>query len=59
MCIRDRLEAKSFIDVPAGKRMVLTAIAENEPILATKITGAGQRATLSAVLTPALTKGVM
>jgi len=36
----------------AGKRMVLTAIAENEPILATKITGAGQRATLSAVLTP-------
>lgn len=36
----------------AGKRMVLTAIAENEPILASKITGPGQRATLSAVLTP-------
>lgn len=36
----------------AGKRMVLTAIAENEPVLASKITGAGQRATLSAVLTP-------
>jgi pilus assembly protein CpaB len=35
-----------------GKRMVLTAIAENEPILASKITGSGQRATLSAVLTP-------
>jgi pilus assembly protein CpaB len=35
-----------------GKRMVLTAIAENEPILASKITGPGQRATLSAVLTP-------
>ncbi len=32
--------------------MVLTAIAENEPILASKITGPGQRATLSAVLTP-------
>jgi pilus assembly protein CpaB len=36
----------------SGKRMVLTAIAENEPILASKITGPGQRATLSAVLTP-------
>lgn len=36
----------------SGKRMVLTAIAENEPILATKVTGPGQRATLSAVLTP-------
>lgn len=36
----------------AGKRMVLTAIAENEPILASKVTGPGQRATLSAVLTP-------
>jgi pilus assembly protein CpaB len=36
----------------AGKRMVLTAIAENEPVLAVKITGPGQRATLSAVLTP-------
>jgi pilus assembly protein CpaB len=38
----------------AGKRMVLTAIAENEPILAAKITGPGQRATLSAVLTPGM-----
>ena len=38
----------------AGKRMVLTAIAENEPILASKITGPGQRATLSAVLTPGM-----
>lgn len=38
--------------ISAGKRMVLTAIAENEPILASKITGPGQRATLSAVLTP-------
>lgn len=40
--------------VSAGKRMVLTAIAENEPILASKITGPGQRATLSAVLTPGM-----
>src|SRR5207248_2313552 len=31
-----------------GRRVVLTAIEANEPILATKITGAGQRATLSA-----------
>jgi pilus assembly protein CpaB len=38
----------------AGKRMVLAAIAENEPILAAKITGPGQRATLSAVLTPGM-----
>lgn len=38
----------------AGKRMVLTAIAENEPILASKVTGPGQRATLSAVLTPGM-----
>jgi pilus assembly protein CpaB len=33
-----------------GRRVVLTAIEANEPILATKITGAGQRATLSALL---------
>lgn len=33
-----------------GKRMVLAAIAPNEPILAAKVTGAGQRATLSAVI---------
>jgi Flp pilus assembly protein CpaB len=31
-----------------GKRIVLTAIETNEPILNTKITGSGQRATLSA-----------
>jgi len=37
-----------------GKRTVLLAIAPNEPILATKITGAGQRDTLSAVLTPGM-----
>ena len=33
-----------------GRRVVLTAIEPNEPVLAPKITGAGQRATLSAVL---------
>ncbi len=34
----------------AGKRVVLTAIETNEPVLGTKITGAGQRATLSSLL---------
>jgi pilus assembly protein CpaB len=33
-----------------GKRIVLTPIELNEPILASKITGSGQRATLSAVI---------
>jgi pilus assembly protein CpaB len=33
-----------------GRRVVLTPIETNEPILATKITGPGQRATLSAAL---------
>jgi pilus assembly protein CpaB len=33
-----------------GKRIVLTAIEANEPILTTKITGSGQRATLSALI---------
>jgi pilus assembly protein CpaB len=33
-----------------GRRVVLTAIEANEPILASKITGSGQRATLSATL---------
>jgi pilus assembly protein CpaB len=37
-----------------GKRVVLTAIEANEPILASKITGSGQRATLSATLTDGL-----
>jgi pilus assembly protein CpaB len=35
-----------------GKRVVLTAIEPNEPVLAVKITGSGQRATLSALVTP-------
>jgi len=34
----------------AGKRIVLSPIEPNEPILAAKLTGPGQRATLSAVL---------
>jgi len=34
-----------------GRRVVLTAIEANEPILASKITGPGQRATLSAMIT--------
>jgi len=33
-----------------GKRIVLTAIETNEPVLAAKITGPGQRATLSALV---------
>jgi pilus assembly protein CpaB len=33
-----------------GRRVVLTAIEANEPVLASKITGPGQRATLSATL---------
>lgn len=35
-----------------GKRVVLTAIEPNEPVLTVKITGAGQRATLSALVQP-------
>jgi pilus assembly protein CpaB len=34
----------------AGKRIVLASIERNEPILRTKITGPGQKATLSAVI---------
>jgi pilus assembly protein CpaB len=33
-----------------GKRIVLSAIEQNEPVLALKVTGAGQRATLSALV---------
>jgi pilus assembly protein CpaB len=35
-----------------GKRVVLTGIEPNEPVLASKITGQGQRATLSALIAP-------
>lgn len=37
-----------------GRRVVLTAIEANEPVLALKITGPGQRATLSALVTPGM-----
>jgi pilus assembly protein CpaB len=37
-------------ELTSGKRIVLAPIDVNEPILATKITGPGQRATLSAML---------
>jgi pilus assembly protein CpaB len=50
----DSLPAGSFSKIEdvlqEGARVVLTSIEKNEPILATKITGPGQRATLSAVL---------
>jgi pilus assembly protein CpaB len=35
-----------------GRRVVLSSFEPNEPIVATKITGPGQRATLSAVINP-------
>jgi pilus assembly protein CpaB len=37
-----------------GKRVVLAAIEPNEPVLAVKITGSGQRATLSALVLPGM-----
>ena len=37
-----------------GKRVVLAAIAENEPVLKAKVTGPGQRATLSAIVAEGL-----
>jgi pilus assembly protein CpaB len=37
-----------------GSRVVLAAIERNEPVLALKITGAGQRATLSALVAPGM-----
>jgi pilus assembly protein CpaB len=39
-----------LLDAEKGNRQALQAIGANEPVLATKITGPGQRATLSAVL---------
>jgi pilus assembly protein CpaB len=37
-----------------GDRVVLAAIERNEPVLALKVTGAGQRATLSALVAPGM-----
>jgi pilus assembly protein CpaB len=45
---------KVLLDSQEGMRQVLTAIEPNEPILDWKITGPGQRATLSAVLDPGM-----
>jgi len=43
-----------MLDPKAGDRQVLVAIAANEPVLGSKVTGPGQRATLSAVLDPGM-----
>ena len=43
--------SSDLFDPKLGDRQVLTAIGTNEPILDWKVTGSGQRATLSAVLT--------
>ena len=37
-----------------GRRVVLAAVEQNEPVLALKVTGAGQRATLSALVKPGM-----
>ena len=42
--------AKADDDLTGGKRVVLAAIEPNEPMLASKMTGPGQRATLSAMV---------
>ena len=41
---------EALLDAKEGDRQVITAIGPNEPVLEWKITGPGQRATLSAVL---------
>jgi pilus assembly protein CpaB len=54
----DALPAGAFsriADLTSSKRVVLMAIDPNEEILAAKITGPGQRATLSAMLDPGMT----
>src|SRR5581483_10843935 len=51
---QDALPAGAFHKISevlsGGRRVVLTAIEPNEPVLALKITGAGERATLSALV---------
>jgi pilus assembly protein CpaB len=50
---QDAVPAGAFAkvsDVTSGKRIVLAAMEPNEPVLAVKITGPGQRATLSALV---------
>ena len=49
----DAIPAGTFAtiaELTQGKRIVIASIERNEPILRTKITGAGQKATLSAVI---------
>ncbi len=46
--------AKMSEVLAGGRRVVLAAIETNEPVLALKITGAGQRATLSALVQPGM-----
>jgi pilus assembly protein CpaB len=51
------LPAGAFAKIPelvAGKRVVVLPMQANEPVLASKITGPGQRATLSAVIQPGM-----
>jgi pilus assembly protein CpaB len=55
----ESMPAGSFAKVgdllSGGRRIVLAAIEANEPVLALKITGPGQRATLSALVRPGMT----
>jgi pilus assembly protein CpaB len=46
--------AKIDAVLSAGKRVVLAPIEVNEPVLAVKVTGPGQRATLSALVAPGM-----
>jgi pilus assembly protein CpaB len=54
----DALPAGSFSKISdllnGGRRIVLTAIEPNEPVLAVKVTGPGQRATLSSLVRPGM-----
>ncbi len=54
----DSMPAGAFTKISdllhSGRRVVLTAIEPNEPVLALKITGPGQRATLSALVKPGM-----
>jgi pilus assembly protein CpaB len=55
---QDALPAGAFgkiADLTAAKRVVLLPMEPNEAVLASKITGPGERATLSAVLDPGMT----
>ena len=55
---QDALPAGAFgkiADLVAAKRVVLMPMEPNEAVLASKVTGPGQRATLSAVLDPGMT----